>query len=160
MPSPSRLWTWLWHASLRFSCAGRSTVARYFDRNGAYVFLPTNLEEQVLFPWGRILSLTTLYQDGQISMAWVQWQFVNAGVTDIQKTVPARYLLEVLEKYAHAITRTFGIATVMMSASTIGSFAMEWKNIKKSKKPAATATSPKLNEMERVAKEKKEERSI
>jgi MFS family permease len=61
----------------------------------------------------------------------------NTGATDLQKSVLAQYLPEVLNKYNHAITRTFVIATGMTAASIIGSFAMEWKNIKKSKQPAA-----------------------
>lgn len=64
---------------------------------------------------------------------------INTGATDIQKVVPAQYLSEVLSKYNHALTRTFVIATGMAAASIIGSLAMEWKNIKKAKKPAVPA---------------------
>jgi hypothetical protein len=64
---------------------------------------------------------------------------VNTGATDIQKTVPAQYLPEVLQKYNHALTRAFVIGTGMVAASIIGSFAMEWKNIKKTKKPTNAA---------------------
>ena len=68
---------------------------------------------------------------------------VNTGATDLQKTVPAQYLPVVLDKYNYALTRTFVIATGMIAASIIGSFAMEWKNIKKGKKPATGPTSEK-----------------
>ncbi|MCJ1238226.1 hypothetical protein MMC14_006215 [Varicellaria rhodocarpa] len=70
---------------------------------------------------------------------------VNTGATDIRQDVPLQYLPKVLNGYNHALTRTFVIATGMTALSILGSLAMEWKNIKKSKKPAATqptAASP------------------
>jgi MFS family permease len=74
---------------------------------------------------------------------------VKTGATELQKIVPAQYLPVVLEKYNYALTRTFVIATGMIAASIVGSFAMEWKNIKKSKKrvtaPAAEKEADKKN---------------
>jgi hypothetical protein len=87
---------------------------------------------------------------------------VNTGATDIQKSVSPQYLPEVLDKYNHALTRTFVISTAMIAVSIIGSIAMEWKNIKKNKKPAGPAVETKADEKADVAEtkeagEKKEE---
>lgn len=81
---------------------------------------------------------------------------VNTGATDLQKVVPPQYLPEVLSKYNHALTRTFVIATGMVAASIIGSFAMEWKNIKKGKKPANAAAEKTPEEKAGEKSEKKE----
>ncbi|KAH8812481.1 major facilitator superfamily domain-containing protein [Xylogone sp. PMI_703] len=59
---------------------------------------------------------------------------VNTGATDIQRDVPSQYLPQILKAYNHALTRTFIIATIMGALSILGSFTMEWKNIKNMKK--------------------------
>lgn len=82
---------------------------------------------------------------------------INAGATDLQKTLPVQYLPEVLAKYNHALTRTFVISTGMMAASIIGSCFMEWKNIKTSKKPSGDAAAEKtLDEKKGETSEKEE----
>jgi hypothetical protein len=82
---------------------------------------------------------------------------VNTGATNIQKLVPTEYLPLVLDRYNHALTRTFVIGTGMTAASILGSLAMEWKSIKKNKKPASKAAAEKTAEEEKVKAEGNEE---
>ena len=85
-------------------------------------------------------------------------EIVNTGATNIQKIVPAQYLGVVLEEYNHALTRTFVIATAMVAVAIVGSLVMEWKNIKKNKKPATGAGTVKARDEKNVAT--REEKAI
>jgi hypothetical protein len=85
---------------------------------------------------------------------------VNTGATDLQKVIPPQYLPEVLNKYNHALTRTFVIATAMAAAAIIGSSAMEWKNIKKGKKPATDTAAGKTVEEKQGGLEGKKEAPV
>ena len=83
---------------------------------------------------------------------------LNTGATDLQKTIPAPYLTQVLAKYNHALTRTFVISTGMLAASILGSCFMEWKNIKTSKKPTGGPAANKTVNLKRKKKGKTSEK--
>lgn len=82
---------------------------------------------------------------------------LNTGATDLQKTIPARYLTQVLAKYNHALTRTFIISTGMLAASILGSCFMEWKNIKTSKRPTGGPAARETVDLKKKKKKKKGE---
>jgi len=55
---------------------------------------------------------------------------LKTGATALQASVAPQYLKELIVAYNHALTRTFVLATCLTCLSIIGSFTMEWKNIK------------------------------
>ena len=55
---------------------------------------------------------------------------VNAGATNLRKTVPAAALPQVLTAYNHALTSGFYVAVGLSCAAIVGALAVEWKSVK------------------------------
>ena len=61
---------------------------------------------------------------------------IEAGATALRQSVPTSELSAVLSGYSNAITKTFFLSVVMSCVAIFPALAMEWKSVKKSKKPA------------------------
>ncbi|KAK3937162.1 MFS general substrate transporter [Diplogelasinospora grovesii] len=80
---------------------------------------------------------------------------LQTGATSIQQTIDPTLLPLVTLAYNNALTRAFLVATIMASLTIVGSLVVEWKNIKKDKKPAGVeeekAEAKKVKESEGTA---------
>lgn len=78
---------------------------------------------------------------------------LNIGATNVANVVPAAALPAVLNAFDNALSRTYLLATAMAATTMVGSLAMEWKSVKKSKKKddkeAAEAPRDKTDDDER-----------
>lgn len=62
---------------------------------------------------------------------------LHIGATDIWSEVPPQIRPAVLVAYNQALTKAYTVATAMMALTILGSLSIEWKSVRKDKKPKA-----------------------
>lgn len=64
-----------------------------------------------------------------------------AGTTTLRKKLPASLLPAVLKSYNTAVTQAFYVGVALAALSLFGTFALEWKSVKKTKNATSLASN-------------------
>lgn len=118
------------------SLAAQTTLSKADMSTGvALMFFAQQLGGAVFLAVGESVFLDGLIKNLS-SLSEIDAQTITQiGATDLRSIVPSAELPEILKGYNSAITRTFFVAVGVLCAQLIAALAMEWRSIKKDKKP-------------------------